>query len=47
MICILQINIGKKRGVHDLVMTTAANIKADVIMVTEPSRTLGQQLDSW
>lgn len=46
MINFLQINIGEGRGAHHLMMATAAKLDVDVILVSEPNKSLCEQLDT-
>jgi hypothetical protein len=45
MVKILKINIGQCRAAHDLMMATASQMEAEVILVFEPNRTLCNGLD--
>lgn len=47
MLSILQINIGECRGTHHLMLATAAQICASVLLVSEPNRLLIQNRDHW
>lgn len=47
MIKLLQINIGECHVSHDLLLATATQLEANIIIVSEPNRALGERLNGW
>lgn len=47
MVKILQVNIGECRAAHDLLLVTAAQIGADIIILSKSNKARGKPIDGW